>query len=228
MSLMTSSPHLAHRRQGSVHPSPCLGLEAEDGHNDGHNGSDDHGNQDSFRLVHATKKVTSHLSILLPEGCWRSFPTAPVLGRNFAVPEPKGLEHPLGPGSLSVDLAALWRTGGTPDPVTAGSPGHTWQSCLSSAPWPASVGEKSELSGLPNCPHVLLSLPAHLGSWGAMGAPPRPLASPSPLTKMLSRIIFQGKRLLRTKWEREKLVTGTMSCPPGPHHLGAAPGRNLS
>lgn len=158
----------------------------------------------------------------------RPFPTAPVLDRNFTVPEPKGLEHLQGPGSLSVELAALWRTGGTPDPITAGSPGRTWQSCLSSAPWPASVREKSELSGLPNCPHVLLSLPAHLGSWGAMGAPPRPLASPSPLTKMLSRIIFQGKRLLRMKQEREKLATATMSCAPGPHHPQAAPGRNQS
>lgn len=68
------SPHLALRGQGRMRPSPCLGLEAEDGHNDGHNGSDEHGNQDSFRLVHATErsnnKVTSHFSIPLPEGCW--------------------------------------------------------------------------------------------------------------------------------------------------------------
>lgn len=202
-----------------MHPSTCLGLEAEDGHNDGHNGGDEHGNQDSICPVHATKKVTSHL----PEVCWTPSPTAPILDRKFTVPEPKGLEHLLTPGSLSVELAALWRAGGTPDPITAGSPGRTWQLCLSSAPWPASVGEKGELSGLPTCPHVLLSLPAHLRSWGAMAAPPGPLASPSPLTKMLSRIIFQGKRLLRMKEERGKLVTVTMSCPPCPPSPRSSP-----
>lgn len=62
-----------------------------------------------------------------------------------------------------------------------------------------------------------------------MGEPPGPPCTrTSLLTKMLSRIIFQGKRLLRTKQERGKLVTATMSCPPGLHHPGAAPGRNLS
>lgn len=90
---------------------------------------------------------------------------------------------------------------GSPDPITAGSPGHTWQSCLSSAPWPASVGDKDELSGLPTCPPIPHNPP------GEMGAPPEPLASPSLLTKMLSRIIFQGKRLLRMKQERGQLVT---------------------
>lgn len=86
MSPVTSSPHLAHRGQGRVHPSPCLGLEAEDGHNDGHNGSDEHGNQDSIRLVHAAKKVTSHLSILLPEGCWETLPHSPSPGQELHSP----------------------------------------------------------------------------------------------------------------------------------------------
>lgn len=57
-----------------------------------------------------TKKVTLHFSILLPV----SSPTAPIQDRSSMVPEPKGLEHPLAPGSISVELAALQRTGGTP------------------------------------------------------------------------------------------------------------------
>lgn len=160
MSPHSSSPHLAHRGQGRVCPSPCLGLEAEDGHNDGHNGGDEHGNQDSFRLVHATdrgdNKVTSHFSMPLPEGCWRHYPTAPILDRN---PTAQGTGATPAPGSLSLELAALWGTGGTPE--------RTWQSCLSSAPWPVSVGEKGELSGLPTCAPVPPSPPGELGCHGS-------------------------------------------------------------
>lgn len=81
----------------------------------------------------------------------------------------------------------------------------------------------------PACPHVPPSLPAHLGSWGAMGAPLGPPASPSPLTKMLNRMMFQGKRLLGTKTEkRGELVTVAMSCPPGSQYPGTAPHKDPS
>lgn len=54
--------------QGRARPPPCLGLEAEDGDNDGHDGSDEHGNQDSTGLVHAAdrrdNRVTPRLATL--------------------------------------------------------------------------------------------------------------------------------------------------------------------
>lgn len=43
-------------------PPPHLGLEAEDGDDDGHDGSDEHGDEDSFSLVHAEGRVDSNVT----------------------------------------------------------------------------------------------------------------------------------------------------------------------
>lgn len=79
----------------------------------------------------------------------------------------------------------------------------------------------------PACPHVPPSRPP--GELGCHGGTPGPATSPSPLTKMLSRMMFQGKRLLGTKTEkRGELVTVAMSCPPGSQPPGTAPGKDPS
>lgn len=60
--------------QGRSHPPPCLGLEAEDGDNDGHDGGDEHGDQDSIGPIRAADggdvRVTPFFGIPLARGCW--------------------------------------------------------------------------------------------------------------------------------------------------------------
>lgn len=233
-------------RAGQGTSPPHLGLEAEDGDNDGHNGSDEHGDQDSFGLVHAVDggdtRVTPCFGSSLPrEVLVTSHGPSPGQGTCCLRAQRTGVS----PGKLSFEPAMQGATGGTPAPVTTGSSEHTWRLYLSSNPWPTSAGEKGRLSraaapggqvycwgqflaapSLPTRPPIPPRPPGELGCHGGTPGPP---TSPSPLTKMLSRMMFQGKRLLGTKTEkRGELVTVAMSCPPGSQPPGTAPGKDPS